>query len=324
MPEENIFTEKKLWDEITKAISYCMTHRLLPVIKEAYGREYPSGTSIQLLSTEHSTYLDNPSKAPSSKLMDIAILVNGTDFYHIESQMDNDHQMVIRMIAYDLHFAIQHSTVEDKLSEEIILRFPQSIVIYPERNDSIPDKLQCRLVFPDQSQHIYQIPTVRIQSYDLREIQEKHLDFFIPFTLLRFRPLLGNKKKKLTAGELTDFVKQLIVILKAEVEEGVLTQLECHDYVNLLLKASAHIFHNHPAYHKEVLNVTKPLIRLPSMEIRELQQTIAKKDAALAENKAALTKKDAALIEKDAYIAELEQKLAAFQAGTTESDYIFL
>ena len=121
--------------------------RHLPVIKEAYGKDYPPGTPIQLLSTEHSTYLDDPSKDPSSRLMDIAILVNGTDYYHIESQMDNDHQMVIRMVAYDLHFAIQHNTTRDILSGETILRFPQSIVIYPEPNSHIPDALQCRLIF---------------------------------------------------------------------------------------------------------------------------------------------------------------------------------
>lgn len=319
MPKENLLTEKKLWDEITKAISFGMTHRLLPVIKEAYGREYPPGTSIQLLSTEHTTYLDAPGENPSSKLMDIAILVDGTDFYHIESQMDNDHQMVIRMIAYDLHFAIQHSTMEDELTREIIIHFPQSMVIYPEPNRSIPDKLQCRLIFPDRSQHIYQLPTVRIQSYSLKEIQEKHLDFFIPFTLLRFRPLLGNKKKILTARELTDFVEQLIVILKAEVETGVLTQLECQDYINLLLKASAHIFHNHPAYHKEVLKVTEPLIKLPSMEIRELRKAVAERDAVILQlnedSKAIIAEKEASLIQKDAYIAELEQQLAALRAN---------
>ncbi|MDE6744625.1 MAG: hypothetical protein K2J95_12155 [Lachnospiraceae bacterium] len=41
--------------------------------------------------------------------MDIALLVGGTDYYHLECQMKNDHEMVIRMFAYDVHFAITHT-----------------------------------------------------------------------------------------------------------------------------------------------------------------------------------------------------------------------
>ena len=315
MPEENTFIAQNLWDEITKVISQEMTHRLLPVISEAYGRNYPPGTSIQLLSTEHSTHFDDPSKDISTRLMDIALLVNGTDYYHIESQMDNDHQMIIRMVAYDLHFAIQHSTEREALSGEIILRFPQSIVIYPAPNSRIPSKLQCRLIFPDESQHIYQIPTMRIQTYSLTEIREKQLDFFIPFTLLRFRPLLNNRRKKLSSKELTDFVEQLIVILETEVEAGILTQSECNNYVDLLLRASKQVFHNHPEYHEEVLRMTSCMIKLPSMEIRELKQAIAEKDSTIAEKDSTIAERDAAIAEKDSTIAELQRRLKSLQSN---------
>lgn len=193
MPDKSTHTETRLWDEITKAIIHTMTSRLLPVIEEAYGKEYPPGTSITLLPTEHSTYLDKPSNTPSSNLMDIAVLVGGTDYYHIECQVKNDHQMIIRMIAYDLHFSIQHSVTENARTGEITLHLPQSFVIYPAKNGNIPNKLQCRLVFPDGNQHVYQIPTVRIQTYSLNDIHKKHLDFFVPFVLLRFQPLLDSQ-----------------------------------------------------------------------------------------------------------------------------------
>jgi len=335
MPTESVTIGQRLWDEITKALSLNMTHRLLPVIQEAYGREYPPHTPIQLLSTVHSTYLNNPSQKLSSKLMDISVLVGETDYYHIESQMDNDHHMVIRMVAYDLHFAIQHDTAKDTATGEITLRFPRSLVIYPERNSAIPDRLQCRLVFPDGSQHIYRIPTVRIQTYTLEEIGKKHLDFFIPFTLLRFRPRLESGSNNISAAELTDFVERLIVILQTEVEAGVLTQLECNDYINLLNKASTHIFHKYPAYHEEVLKVTEPLIKLPSVELRELKEAIEQSKKDLAQTKGDLTqtkedltqtkedltqtKEDLVLAKKElalknAYIKKLEQKLAALQS----------
>ena len=100
------------------------------------------------------------------------------------------------------------------------------------------------------------------------------------------------------------FVKRLIVDLKNEVEAGVLTEMESNDYINLLHMASKHIFQKHPTYHKEVLKVTEPMIKLPSVQIRELQQVIAKNEEMLAQNAETLA-------QKDAIIAELERKLAA-------------
>lgn len=306
MKKQSDHPEAKIWDEITKALSFNMTHRLLPVLQEAYGKHYPPGTPIQLLATEHSTYLDDPSAPLSSKMMDIAVLVNGTDYYHIESQMDNDHQMIIRMIAYDLHFAILHSTETDAATGELTLNFPRSVVIYPEKNDAIPERLQCRLLFADGSQHLYQIPTVRIQTYSLEEIARKHLDFFIPFTLLRFRPRLMSKTNPLTPKELTEFVRDVILILKEELAADILTKSEYSNYVDLLQRVSAHIFHENSTYHEEVVKVTKPTIKLLS----EIQQEEHQELLLLRKQKEQLLEDQT---RKDAYIAELEAKLAALQ-----------
>ena len=150
-------------------------------------------------------------------MSDITLLVNGTDYYHLECQMHNDHDIVIRMIAYDLHFAMQYTTSEDEKQGGFVMHFPRSTVIYPEKNGKLPDCLRCRIVFPDGSEHIYQIPTVRIQSYSLQEIHEKHLDLFLPYVLLRLRPRMNPRRKsQLTKKELTDFTAQVILILKDE------------------------------------------------------------------------------------------------------------
>ncbi len=58
--------------------------------------------------------------------------------------------------------------------------------------------------------------------------------------------------------------------------------------------------------------MTKPLIYLPSMQIKDLQASIAEKDSALAENKIALA-------EKDSEIARLRAKLASLNQPTSPS-----
>ena len=264
MPEKNIIGSK-LWDEILKAIVYVMPKQLFPLIKEVYGIEYPPDTPVRLLGTEHSTYTNNTEASPSSNLMDISLLIADKDYFHIECQMENDKIMVIRMISYDLHYAIEHCISKDHLADELIIRFPHSFVLYPGQNKNLPDSLQCRIIFQDDSEHIYRIPAVKIQSYSLEEIHEKHLNLFIPYLLLRLNPRITSKKYPLSKKELTAFLNEIIVILQEDLTNGYLTKQECNDFINLLVQASGHVFFHCPEYHKEVLRMTKPLIYLPSM-----------------------------------------------------------
>lgn len=303
MPEQ-IISGDKLWDEILKAVVYVMPKQLFPLIKEVYGKEYPSDATIRPLSTEHSTYLDKPSKNPSSNLMDISLLIAGTDYYHIECQMENDKLMVIRMISYDLHYAIEHCLSKDGTTDEIVIRFPHSAILYPDQNNSLPNCLRCRVISQDDSEHVYQVPTVRIQSYSLEEIHEKHLNLFIPYLLLRLKPRLASKTNPLAKKELTVFLNEIILILQEDLTTGYLTRQECDDYLSLLTQASKRIFYSHPDYHEEVLHMTKPLIYLPSIHIMDLEASIAEKDSIIAE-------RDSIIAEKDSEIAALKAKLAS-------------
>ena len=156
------FNDKNLWDEIFNTIVDVMPEQLFPLFKEVYGKEYPKGTPVVRLNTVSSTYLEDTNTPPSSRRSDIAVLVNGTDYYHLECQMNNDKDMVIRMIMYDIHFAVQHLTSRDEKGGGFMMHFPRSAVIYPEKNQKLPEKLRCRIIFQDGSEHIYQIPTVRI------------------------------------------------------------------------------------------------------------------------------------------------------------------
>ena len=304
-------TGKNLWDEILKAVFFTRPQQLFHLFKEVYGKEYPPDTTIQFISTEYSIFLDSPNaKGPSSQLMDFAVLVGGTDYYHIECQMENDKDMVIRMVAYDFHFAMQHCTSTEPATGEIVMRFPDSVVIYSEKNKNLPDTLRCRIIFSDKSEHIYQIPTVKIQSYSLDDIHQKHLNFFLPYTLLRFRPLLKSKKQ-IDEKELTYFVEKIIVDLEEEVLNGILSQRESEDLILLLTKASARIFAKHPHYHEEVFHLTEPLIKLPSVRINELEQESKQKDAIIAQKDSEIAQKNNELTLKDHEINHLQKLLAS-------------
>ena len=240
--------------------------------------------------------------------------------------MKNDNEMVIRMFAYDVRFAITHSKAMDQDTGEITLYFPHSIVIYPEKNDAIPDHLRCRVVFQDNSEHIYKVPTIKIQTYSLKEIKEKHLTMFIPYTILRLRPRIKanpkhpRSKHPLTQKELTEFVEEAIFVLKEELSDGYLTELEYHDYVRLFYFAIDRVLRQHPQLRKEAYQMTEPMIKLPSVIIKELQAELADKDAKLEDKNAKLADKDAELADKNAKLADKDTKLADKDAKLADKD----
>ena len=303
--------DDKLWDEITKSIADHMPNQLFPLFQEAFGKTYPKNTPIRLIQTEYPI----PSKTTTDKISsiysDITLLVNESDLYHIECQMTNDKDMVIRMIEYDFHFALRHG-IQMESPNVYTLYFPNSTVIYPEKNDNIPENLLCRIIFPDGSIHQYNIPTMKIQMYSLEDIRQKHLTMFLPFKLLSFRPRIKSKSNPIRVNELTEYINQIIVILKDEYHNGSLSNHEYKDYLSLINLAAERVFHSQPNLKEEVLNVTKSVLILPSDLYREAEQAkLLRKE--LDEKNASLSEKEKTIAQQAAENAKLLKQIEELQ-----------
>ena len=312
MSKDTTLTEPMLWDEIMKALVYTMPEQLFPLIEEVYGITYPKGTAVQFLSTEQPVFPNNTEEAFTSQFMDLSVLIAGTDYYHIECQMKNDHQMVIRMLSYDLHFAMQHCETEQDAAGEMILRFPRSVVLYPEKNGKIPDRLCCRIIFQDDSEHTYQVPTVKMQDYSMEEIQRKHLILFLPYVLLRLRPQLENHNR-INKEELTSLVNSVIVILNEEVQLDNITELQQKDILELFNRASKKIFTHYPEYQREVSSMTELKIKTLSMQLAEQEERLAEQEEQLAEKDEQLAAYKAEIADQATELIELKRQLAALQ-----------
>ena len=302
-------TSEKIWDEMIKAITERMPYQLLPLIEEVFRKKYPIGTTVKLLATEHIVPEVNKDFRYSKVIMsDITILVGDQDLYHLECQMTNDNEMILRMYEYDFHIALSHGKVIEE-DGAISIKFPRSVVMYPGTSSTIPDELSCKVYMPDGSTSIFKVPTIKVQDFSLEYIREKHLTVFIPFTLLRFRPRLTSKKNPIKENELTDFVSQLIVILNEEVKAGNLTPTGYKEYVEAINNAAKRIFANHHQQQEEVYQMTKSTMIFATEKIEILEAKVAKQNEALAEKDEALAEKDEALAEKDAEIARLKALL---------------
>jgi hypothetical protein len=137
---------------------------------------------------------------------------------------------------------------------------------------------------------------------------------FIPFTLLRFAPRVTKSSKDgsekphdtLSEKELTDFIGQIIVILKNEVTQGRLTATQFKDYIRLLQYSAERVFRQTPNHQEEVYRMTKSVLILPS---DEMEMALAEKDTIIAEKDSALAEKDSTIAKKDSIILQLQTEI---------------
>lgn len=290
---EKIATEAQLFDEILKKEAYVMSRQLFPLIKEIYGKDYPKGTSVEPLATEFSVERTDMKELHSIRA-DINLLINKLDVYHLECEIQYDGSMVLRMLEYDVHLALSYHATENK---EVKLDFPKSAVLYLQDNGSTPDVLHCKIKFQDGTIYDYQVPVLKIQSYSLEEIKQKHLTVLIPFLPLRFRKKAGSAelKNELKKEELTSFYRQLILILEEETEAEYLTEDDRNTILSLLNKSMIRVFYKNEALLKEVIEMTEPILETEFEKTKRYARIIDEKEKELAQ--------------KDSQIAELKAQL---------------
>jgi hypothetical protein len=132
--------------------------------------------------------------------------------------------------------------------------------------------------------------------------------------LLRFAPRVTKSSKDgsekphdtLSEKELTDFIGQIIVILKNEVTQGRLTATQFKDYIRLLQYSAERVFRQTPNHQEEVYRMTKSVLILPS---DEMEMALAEKDTIIAEKDSALAEKDSTIAKKDSIILQLQTEI---------------
>ncbi len=285
-----------------------MPEQLLPLISHVFHKDYPKTAHIELLSTEYPAPKKTAPIQLSSVFADIALRIAHTDVYHMECQMEKQDAISIRMVEYDTHIAILYGSKCKRKNGSCILRYPYSIIIYLENNDTIPNQSLCQMHFPNGTETLYSIPIVKVQDYTLQDIQKHHLSIFLPFVLLRFRPRLKAKKNKLTEKELTMFVNKIILALNNELLEKYITQRQYKDYINYIRMAADQIFIHHPELHKEVTKMLIPTV----FSYSEVEDQIEARTTArvTAEVTAEVTAKfqNILLEEKEKWTLEVQQK----------------
>lgn len=258
----------KIWDMTFKTLLIEAPKLFLPLIKEVFGVEYSKDSKLVLLNNE---FYDKDDK---KVIADTSFSI-GDKRYHFECQFSNDKEMVLRMFEYDFHIAVSGQRSDGEYME---LNFPRSCVVYISVNQNNPKKLQMKLNFQQGISVMYEVPTIRVQDYDIMEIEEKDLELFIPFLILRYRNR-WDKKELPTVGELKGFYFDIIVALNKAYADHRLTETEYIIVREALQKTTAYELKGHKDIMEGVGHIYDRIIRITRVgSIKKCGKRNRKKD----------------------------------------------
>ena len=152
-----------------------MPYLAVPLINEVFHTSYPHDVPIVQLRNEH--------QQENGEIITDSCLKIGGKLYHIECQSLDDTTMAIRMIEYDFSIAVENA---QKQGRRYRMDFPKSCVLYLRSGNNTPDFLEVEMALANGNIVLYQIPTIKLETYTKDGIFEKKLLMLLPFYIMRY------------------------------------------------------------------------------------------------------------------------------------------
>ena len=216
------------YDDVFRTLLVDCRELIIPVVNEVFHTNYVGSESVILHENEFFMRQQDgeEEKIVTDSSFAIVSFSGESKRYHLECQSSVDGSILIRMYEYDSQLALQNSEL---LQQSLAVRFPESAVLYLRHNESIPDVFEIRIHTPNGSIS-YNVPTLKVQQYDIETIFEKKLLFLIPFYIFTYEKLFP---------EINDSVEKLEVLKR---EYAMIThrlgQLVRDGYINEYIKKS--------------------------------------------------------------------------------------
>lgn len=180
-----------LFDDIFKLLMLKLSDRaMIQFLNGLFDKDHPIDSSIERKKTDST---DANYRARSADALFVVHSATGSYRYLIEAQINDDAEMALRVFEYGFRSSLEAKTRD---GHSIVIVFPDARVLYWEATGRTPDTLTLRLQFADGRSFDYQVPTVKVDSYSMAEIQRQKLSILLPFYLLKLR-----RKVKQTATQ---------------------------------------------------------------------------------------------------------------------------
>ena len=160
---------QQIFDDVFKQLMWLSDLAIVQFINGLFETDHPADSVVHRVSTE------NVSRRLRKTLADVVIIINNVS-YHIETQISDDEDMALRMFEYGFAESLRGrgtSVTEDSGhpgEDTITLRFPQARLIYWEVSGKTPDKARLNLVFPDNTEHRFEVEVLKFLDHSIQEL----------------------------------------------------------------------------------------------------------------------------------------------------------
>ena len=164
-----------IFDDVFRTMIEKMPYLAVPLINEVFHTSYPQDVPIIQLRNEH--------QQENGEIITDSCLKIGDKLYHIECQSTDDTTMAIRMIEYDFSIAVENA---HKQGRRYRMDLQRSCVLYLRSGNNTPDFLGVEMALADGNIVLYQISTIKLETYTKDSIFEKNLLMLLPFYIMRY------------------------------------------------------------------------------------------------------------------------------------------
>ena len=234
-------TDNTVFDSAFKNMMNKEPRLVIPLINEAFGREYALDAPIVRYSNSHETKL--------GAIIDDSVFRVQDRLYHVECQSTPDSNMVVRMIEYDFAIALE-AALDAGAPYEI--NFPESCVLFLRHTAATPDNLAMKVNLPNGESFEYSAKVVKAQTYSSEDIFEKRLLLLLPYYLMRY-----EKSLSLIASD--DVRSAELIVECSELRNrlelmtlGSGDSLLYEELVELIIRVSDHLLVKHDELRKKV------------------------------------------------------------------------
>ena len=234
--------DNTVFDSVFKTMVHRSPQLMIPFINEVFGRNYAQDSPIVRFSDEHESL--------RGTIIDDTVFRLAEKIYHVECQSTSDASMVVRMIEYDFHIALEEALTEGAPYE---LDFPASCVLYLRHSSKTPDSLHVKVNLPNGGSFQYETKVVKAQLFSSDEIFSKRLLLLLPYYLMRYEQNLSaiasdDRQSEQLVHECSE--------LRTELESVVLRMGDTPLYeelVELIIKVSDHLLAAYETLQKRVM-----------------------------------------------------------------------
>ena len=207
-----------VYDGVFRTILNDCRQLVIPVINEIFHEDYTGNEKVEFSPNEH--FLDQQDAADVKRITDTNFKILGkvVKKYHLECESGYpDGKLTIRLFEYDAQIALD----EGKITKETLtVTFPNTAVLHLRVRKKTPDKMHYVIVTPGGTVR-YDVPVMKVQTYSLDDIFNKHLLMLLPFYIFSYEnsfPEYNSNVQKL--AELEAEYKEILERLSALENQG--------------------------------------------------------------------------------------------------------